>query len=112
MSQAIGNTPPVRLRRVVPPQSPDVFLKLEYCNPTGSYRDRMALSMIEEAEAREMAWRLARTEWVFAGTSSGMNVVGARMLARDLGPGHTVVTVAVDSALKYLSGHLFGRDTP
>ncbi len=48
----IGHTPVVRLRRVVPPSSADVFVKLEYFSPTGSYKDRMALAMIEGAEAR------------------------------------------------------------
>ena len=65
---------------------------------------------IDEAEARQMAWRLAREEGIFAGTSSGMNVSGACSLARELGPGHTVVTVAVDTGLKYLAGDLFGRE--
>src|SRR6476469_6897337 len=50
--QAIGNTPVVRLHKIVPPGSADVLVKLEYFNPTGSYKDRMALSMIEEAERR------------------------------------------------------------
>ncbi|KAH7013151.1 tryptophan synthase beta subunit-like PLP-dependent enzyme [Ilyonectria destructans] len=49
---AIGNTPCVRLRRVVPEGHAQVFLKLESLNPTGSYKDRMARSMIEEAERR------------------------------------------------------------
>lgn len=49
---AIGNTPVVRLSRVVPEECADVFVKLEYFNPTGSYKDRMAKSMIEEAERR------------------------------------------------------------
>ena len=49
---AIGHTPVVRLRRVVPPGSADVLVKLEFYNPTGSYKDRMALAMIEGAEAR------------------------------------------------------------
>jgi cysteine synthase len=65
---------------------------------------------IEEAESRQMAWRLAREEGIFAGTSSGMNVVGACALARELGPGHTVMTVAVDTGLKYLSGDLYGQE--
>lgn len=64
---------------------------------------------IDEAEARKMAWRLAREEGIFAGTSSGMNVTGACHLAQELGPGHTVVTVAVDTGLKYLAGDLFGH---
>src|SRR5712692_4208816 len=50
--QAIGNTPLVKLQKIVPPDSADVWVKLEYFNPTGSYKDRMALAMIEEAEAR------------------------------------------------------------
>lgn len=50
--QAIGNTPLVRLNKIVPPNSADVLVKLEYVNPTGSYKDRMALAMIEEAEKR------------------------------------------------------------
>jgi cysteine synthase len=66
---------------------------------------------IDEAEARDMAWQLAKKEGIFAGTSSGMNVVGAYNLARELGPGHTVVTVAVDTGLKYLAGDLFGMNT-
>jgi cysteine synthase len=48
----IGRTPVVRLTRVVPRGAADVFVKLESFNPTGSYKDRMALSMIEGAEAR------------------------------------------------------------
>ena len=62
---------------------------------------------VEEDEAREMAVRLARTDGIFAGTSSALNVVGAVALARELGAGRTVVTVAVDSGLKYLAGDLF-----
>lgn len=62
---------------------------------------------IDEAEARQMARRLAREEGLFVGTSSGLNVVGALQLARELGPGHTVATVAVDTGLKYLAGDLY-----
>jgi cysteine synthase len=62
---------------------------------------------IDEIQARQMAWRLAREEGIFAGTSTGMNVVGAIALARELDAGQTVVTVAVDSGLKYLAGDLY-----
>jgi cysteine synthase A len=62
---------------------------------------------IDEQEARQMARRLAREEGIFAGTSSGLNVVAALQLARELGPGNTVATVAVDTGLKYLAGDLF-----
>jgi cysteine synthase A len=49
---AIGNTPLVQLRKVVPAGAARVFIKLEYYNPTGSYKDRMALATIEGAERR------------------------------------------------------------
>jgi len=62
---------------------------------------------IDEGEARTMARRLAREEGIFAGTSTGMNVVGALAPARQLGAGRTVITVAVDSGLKYLAGDLY-----
>ena len=62
---------------------------------------------IDEGEARHMARRLAREEGIFVGVSSGLNVIGALQVARELGPGHTVVTVAVDTGLKYLAGDLF-----
>jgi cysteine synthase A len=47
---AIGNTPLVRLRRCAPANGAELWLKLEYRNPTGSMKDRMALAMIEGAE--------------------------------------------------------------
>ena len=50
--ESIGNTPLVRLARMPGPQSAEVFVKLEGANPTGSMKDRMALSMIEGAERR------------------------------------------------------------
>src|ERR1700752_1754946 len=65
--------------------------------------------VIDEAEARQMAWTLARQEGLFAGTSTGLNVVAALQLARELGAGKTVVTVAVDSGLKYLAGDLYAE---
>ena len=67
---------------------------------------------IDELESRKTAWRLAREEGIFAGTSSGMNVLGACQIAQELGPGHTVVTVAVDTGLKYLAGDLYGKENP
>jgi cysteine synthase A len=62
---------------------------------------------IEEPDATEMARRLAKEEGIFAGISTGLNLVGALQLAQELGAGHIVVTVAVDSGLKYLDGDLF-----
>lgn len=65
---------------------------------------------IEESEARTMCRRLAREEGIFAGTSTGVNVVGALRLASQLGQDHTVATVAVDTGLKYLDGDLYRID--
>jgi cysteine synthase A len=62
---------------------------------------------IDEKESRLMVRRLANEEGVFAGTSSGLNVVGAFQLAEELGEGKTVVTVAVDTGLKYLADDLY-----
>jgi cysteine synthase len=50
--QSIGNTPLVKLQKTPSKQGADVVVKLEYFNPTGSYKDRMALAMIEGAERR------------------------------------------------------------
>jgi cysteine synthase len=136
----IGRTPLVRLKRLAPAGGADVFVKLEYFNPTGSYKDRMALAMIEGAEARgalrpgmrvieytggstgsSLAMVCAvkgyafaplssdafAREKIFAGVSTGLNVAAALQLASELGPGHSVATVAVDTGLKYLAGDLF-----
>ncbi|MBS1976948.1 MAG: PLP-dependent cysteine synthase family protein [Bacteroidetes bacterium] len=62
---------------------------------------------IDESEAREMARRLVREEGILAGTSSGMNVAAAVALAKEIGPGKAVVTVACDSGYKYMAGDLF-----
>jgi len=60
-------------------------------------------------EAKEMARRLAREEALFAGTSSGANVVAAIRIGQRLGPGATVVTLLADSGLKYLSTDVYRR---
>lgn len=199
--QSIGNTPVVRLRRVVPDVSADVVVKLEFFNPTGSYWTDQFHNMdaidgyagigrelleqvgtpidaycgavgtggmlrgvarafreagsrariialepstspaltegrggphrvegigtgrvvphmsdkpydearaIDEEEARAMALRLAREEGLLVGTSSALNIAAALQVARELGPGKIVTTVAVDTGLKYLAGDLFG----
>jgi cysteine synthase A len=56
---AIGHTPAITLRSVVPPDAAGVLVKLEFYNPTGSYKDRMALAVIDGA-ARRPATRHAR----------------------------------------------------
>ena len=65
------------------------------------------IHQVSTAEAREMARRLAREEGLFAGTSTGANVVAALRVAGRLGPGATVGTLACDSGLKYLSTDLY-----
>ncbi len=62
---------------------------------------------ISTAAAKAMARRLAREEGIFAGTSSGANVVAALRVAERLGPKGTVVTILVDSGLRYLTTDLF-----
>ena len=61
------------------------------------------------AEAKDMTRRLAREEALFAGTSSGANIVAALQVAGRLGPGATVVTLMADSGLKYLSTDVYRR---
>jgi len=80
--QAIGNTSLVRLRRLVPDGAADIHAKLEWEDPTGSVKDRMA--------------RRA-------------NVVAALQLAERLGRGARVVTLLADSGLEYLSTDVYKR---
>lgn len=67
-----------------------------------------AILTVSTAEAEAMARRLAREEAIFAGTSSGANVAAALRVAERLGRGRSVVTLACDSGLKYLSTDLYG----
>jgi cysteine synthase len=62
---------------------------------------------IATEDAKEMTRRLAREEALFAGTSSGANVLAAIDVARKLGPGKTVVTLLADSGLKYLNTDVY-----
>lgn len=69
------------------------------------WRDGVAdrIERVTTADAKAMTLRLAREEGLFAGTSTGANVIAALRVAEDLGPDATVVTVACDSGMKYLS---------
>jgi cysteine synthase A len=62
---------------------------------------------VPEPDAFAMARRAAREHGIFSGPSTGANLVAARQIARRLGPGRRVVTVQVDSGLKYLNGGLY-----
>jgi cysteine synthase len=78
---------------VVPHWDPD---KVDHVEPIG------------DDEAIEMTSRLSREEGIFAGISSGANVVGAHRLAERLGPEAVIVTLAVDTGFKYMSVSPFG----
>jgi cysteine synthase A len=78
MLTAIGNTPIVQLHKVVPPECADIYVKLEFFNPTGAYKDRMALAMIEEAEARgELRPNMTVVEYTGGSTGSSLAFVCA-----------------------------------
>jgi cysteine synthase len=64
---------------------------------------------VEDAETVSYVYRLLREEGLFVGSTSGVNVAAAVRVARDLGPGHVVVTVLCDTGSKYLS-RLFNRE--
>lgn len=65
------------------------------------------ICIVTDIEAMEMARRLAREEGLMCGISSGTNVVAALRLARELGPGKTVVTILPDTGERYISTKLF-----
>src|SRR4029450_9422345 len=64
---------------------------------------------VKTDDAKAMARRLAREEGLFAGTSSGANVLAALRVAERLGPNATVLTIIVDSGLRYLSTDLYQK---
>ena len=71
------------------------------------YRYHLDIRAVSSADAQQMARRLAREEGIFAGTSTGANVAVALKVAEQLPSDATVVTIAVDSGLRYLSTDLF-----
>ena len=77
------------------------------------WRDGIAdqIDHVSSEEAVAMAIRLAREEGLFAGTSTGGNVIAALRLAEQLGPDSTVVTLMCDSGMKYLSTALYQAHT-
>lgn len=62
---------------------------------------------VSDEDAIQTARKLARMEGIFGGTTSGANVWAAIQRARVLGPGKKIVTIVVDSGLKYLNGELY-----
>src|SRR5512132_1184516 len=73
MLGAIGNTPIVRLTRLPEADSAEIWVKLESYHPTGSYKDRMALAMIEGAE-RAGRLRPGQTVVEYTGGSTGSSL--------------------------------------
>jgi cysteine synthase A len=73
MLETIGRTPIVRLRRLVQPGMAEVWVKLESTNPTGSYKDRMALAMIEGGE-RSGRLQPGQTVVEYTGGSTGSSL--------------------------------------
>ena len=67
---------------------------------------------VKTSDAKDMARRIAREEALFAGTSSGANVVAAIQVAARLGPGAKVVTLMADTGLKYLSTDVYRARQP
>src|SRR6185503_6683368 len=103
---AIGRTPVVRLRRVVPPAAADVVVKLESANPTGSYKDRMALGMVEGAEARG-ALRPGMRVVEFTGGSTGSSL---GMVCAAKGYPFVVLSSDAFSREKLLTMEAFGAE--
>ncbi len=68
------------------------------------------IESVKTADAKEMTRRLAREEGLFAGTSSGANVIAAIRVGQKLGPSAHVVTLMIDSGLKYLSTDVYRRE--
>src|SRR5213593_51233 len=75
----------------------------------GRVTKNVAMAMVDDAyqipdaEALPLIFEMARREGLILGGSSGINIAGAIRLARDLGPGHTVVTILADSGTRYQS---------
>ena len=87
----IGGTPMIRLNRMVPKGSADVFVKLESSNPSGSVKDRAAVHMIRDAEAKG----LLKKGYSIVEPTSGNTGIGIAMIAAVLG--YKAVIVMPDS---------------
>ena len=95
MLDLVGNTPLVRLRRVIPEGSAEVLGKMESLNPAGSIKDRIALSMIEDAEERG----LLKPGDTIVEPTSGNTGVGLAMVAAVKGY-HLILTMPEDMSVE------------
>ena len=76
--ETVGNTPIVKLKKIIPSGCGEVYVKLEANNPTGSKKDRMALSMIEGAEKRgDLKEGMSVVEYSGGSTGAGLAFVCA-----------------------------------
>ena len=76
--ETVGNTPIVKLEKIIPSGCGEVYVKLEANNPTGSKKDRMALSMIEGAEKRgDLKEGMSVIEYSGGSTGAGLAFVCA-----------------------------------
>ena len=112
------NNPEVRIVAVEPAESPVLGggppgphkiegVGIGYTPPLWERSLVDEIVAVSTADAKEMARRLAREEALFAGTSSGANVVAALQVAERLGPEATVVTLMGDTGLKYVSTDVY-----
>jgi cysteine synthase A len=112
------HNPDIRVIAVEPAESPVLSgeepgahkiegIGIGFVPPLWDDRTADEIMKVSTEEAKSMSQQLASSEALFAGTSSGANVVAALRVAKRLGPGHTVVTLLVDSGLKYLTTDLY-----
>ena len=89
-------------KEVIGSEKPEPTANLENTEVDKSY-------LIPDQETIDIVFQLVKNEGLFLGGSSGINVAAAIRLARELGPGHTIVTILCDSGSRYLS-RLFNFD--
>lgn len=90
--QLIGNTPMLKLNSIISENSADVFVKLEFLNPGGSVKDRIALNMIETAEKEG---KISPDKTVLIEPTSGNTGIGISLVAAS--KGYRAIMVMPDS---------------
>ncbi len=90
--QLIGNTPMLKLNRIISNNGADIFVKLEFLNPGGSVKDRIALNMIEEAEK---SGKISPERTILIEPTSGNTGIGISMVAAS--KGYRAIMVMPDS---------------
>src|SRR5665647_174257 len=77
--ELIGQTPIVKINKINPNPTVEIYAKIEWFNPTGSLKDRIALTMIEEAEQKK---RLTKDKIILEATSgnTGIGIAGVAAL--------------------------------